>query len=267
MAEMEASDLQPTLSIPERPSDACSGSIFTADILELPLGQAREDAIYEQFIAGNVPAFMRQLCPISTVGMSVGGQSRLAVVWVTPDYLCIGSDEDYVRIPMSPRTAQRIADSYGAFLPTRRVVDDVHAVAVKISPRPMAPSRLMSSVAYFVNHNDLIQEQLRERGAELGQLISGHKKDIVLCKALENGHDDRVAIYGWCFADGKPIQGLNASSHNWIYSDYSHGVRLVAHKMLVNGDARSYDEVLTDPSVAGMISDEGFLSITRYPNT
>jgi hypothetical protein len=71
-----------------------------------------------------------------------------------------------------------------------------------------------------------------------------------------------VAIYGWHRSDGEPIQPLSLFHPNW-YVDYSHGVRLVGSMMLVDGALRPVAEVLKDPSLAPLLSDEGPLSQTR----
>ncbi|MBD3226047.1 MAG: hypothetical protein GF313_15070 [Caldithrix sp.] len=44
--------------------------------------------------------------------------SHQVVYRVLPDYLCIGSDSDYYRVPMGPQTAQIIADTLNGILPT-----------------------------------------------------------------------------------------------------------------------------------------------------
>ena len=46
-----------------------------------------------------------------------------------PDYLAVGSDDDFVRMPMTPQTAQQIADLFGCILPTRKMVDAIDAAA------------------------------------------------------------------------------------------------------------------------------------------
>ena len=38
---------------------------------------------------------------------------------VQPDFLAIGSDDDFIRMPMTPQTAQKIADLSGGLLNTR----------------------------------------------------------------------------------------------------------------------------------------------------
>ena len=45
--------------------------------------------------------------------------------------------------------------------------------------------------------------------------------------------------------------------HGARYADYSHGIRLVSDIVYVNGVRRSMAEVLADPQLAGLLSDEG----------
>jgi len=39
--------------------------------------------------------------------------------------------------------------------------------------------------------------------------------------------------------------------------DYSHGIRLVSDTVLIDGEPRSIYEVLEDPKLAAIVSDEG----------
>ena len=75
----------------------------------------------------------------------------------------------------------------------------------------------------------------------------------------------RVAIFGWHHPDGKPIQPLY-TGHIATYVDYSHGVRLVWRELEVDGHRRSIGEVLADPVLHELLSDEGALkaSVQRY---
>ncbi len=82
----------------------------------------------------------------------------------------------------------------------------------------------MRSNLYLERHQQRIDEQ--RFGLPLGELISGHKKDLVLSNRLRQ-LPDRVAIYGWHRAPGDPIQPLS-TVHGARYVDYSHGVRLVS---------------------------------------
>ena len=86
-------------------------------------------------------------------------------------------------------------------------------------------------------------------------MIAGQKKDLVVTNRLWR-KAGRVAIYGWRTGAGAPIQPLS-TVHGARYADYSHGVRLVGALAYVNGQPRSIFDVLGDPSLAGIASDEG----------
>jgi hypothetical protein len=191
--------------------------------------------------AGNVPDFLRRG---RTVELEHDGHR--AQVEVMPDYLAIGSNDDYVRIPMTQGTAEALAADAGAALPTRRVVDAVWQQAdVRVDPRPMSQHRERAST--FAQHDSLIDSQLQRTHAEPGALVAGHKKDIVA-----TDRRDRVAIYGWHQANGRPIQPLSTVHHR-SYVDYSHGVRLMSDRMIVDGRSMTRAEVLADPRLRGLL--------------
>ena len=89
----------------------------------------------------------------------------------------------------------------------------------------------------------------------LGPLTAGHKKDLVLTTRLRR-RPGRVAIYGWHRTSGKPIQPLS-TVHGARYADYSHGVRFVSPQVMVDGLAHEYFEVLGDPILGPILSNEG----------
>jgi hypothetical protein len=70
----------------------------------------------------------------------------------------------------------------------------------------------------------------------------------------------KVAIYGWHHPDGRPIQPLYAG-HSDRYVDYSHGLRLVATRMIADGVETSVAAVLADPELCALLSDEGPLDL------
>ena len=132
-----------TLSLPTRLTNAPTGSEFAKAITGLERSE-REERIYSQIKSGNVPGFLRKLAPV-TAQFAEDGKINTAVYFVTPDYLAIGSDEDYFLMPMSPMLAQRIADLLHCSLPTRKMVNDIYAAAaVKLTPSPIPPSPAMS---------------------------------------------------------------------------------------------------------------------------
>lgn len=78
---------------------------------------------------------------VSVIDSASGKQIR-ATYFVTPDYLSPGADDNWARVPPTPMTAQRLADSFSCFLPTRKMVDDVYRAAmVKLEPLPMYAAR------------------------------------------------------------------------------------------------------------------------------
>ena len=120
-----------SLDLPPRPPAAPQGMEFARSIAALPL-QQREEKILAEVMAGNVPPFLRTFVPVTvTTG------TLTATYDVAPDYLAIGSDDDYFLTPLTPYTAQIIADRLGCSLPTRKMVDDIYASAtVKLAPCP-----------------------------------------------------------------------------------------------------------------------------------
>lgn len=245
---------------PERIGSSMTGTQFGSSILNMPNSKARELAIYQQLSLGNVPAFMRRGLPVSvTAGKHAG------VFWTMPDYLCIGEDVDFLRMPMRPTTAQRAADLFRATLPTRKMMREIwKAMPLHLTPKSMDWKGNMSSVAYFGEHNAHIQRQLAGRPPELG--VAGHKKDVVITPGRPHGN---VAICGWQQLDGKEIQGpdVQKSAHTIDYLDYSHGLRFCADQMLVDGELMYVIDVLQDPERCSLISDEGVFASTdvRYP--
>lgn len=207
---------------------------------------------------GNLPGFLRRFVPVTT---SLQDSNRVitATYYVSPDYVAIGTDEDWARIPLTPMAAQKIADSFNCFLPTRKMVDDIYKSAViKLAPVPMFAFR--DSTVTMWHHHLIIEGQRKGRDG----LIAGIKKDVVLsAKVLQDHRPNRVAIYGWHLLDGKPIQPLYTGHVNW-YVDYSHGLRLVYRRILVNGKEMDYSEVLKHPVYHKLICDEDRCDMYKY---
>jgi hypothetical protein len=223
----------------------------------LPL-RAREEQIRAEVLAGNVPPFLRVLVPVT-----VTADDLEATYHVAPDYLAVGSDDDYVLMPLGPYTAQAIADRLGCTLPTPKMVDDIYAcAAVKLAPAPIPPSPAMTTVRVFLDHNRVVRAQRLQLRKPLGLLTAGHKKDVVIAACVFES-PGMVAIYGWHKPDGTPIQPLY-TGHTAAHVDYSHGIRLVLRKMNVGGVSTTVDEVLADPRLAPVLSNEGVLRQTRY---
>ena len=104
-------------------------------------------------------------------------------------------------------------------------------------------------------HNEKIEKQARSRGIPDGALVSGDKKDVVITNLLAR------SPAGSRFTDGICSPALRSSRlstvHGACYADYSHGIRLVSETAVVDGKLRSVSEMLQDPSLAKVLSDEG----------
>lgn len=239
-----------------RAANAPTGSQFMAATANLSRAD-RETASFQQLAAGNVPDFLRSYVDVTTTS---GGHT--VTFHVLPDYVAIGSNDDFVRIPLWAPTAQRVADLWSGSLPTRKMVDVVwQAAKNKIAPVPLTPGPRMMSNAYFLEHQQKIEAELV--GKSHDDLTAGDKKDLVITNLLAL-HPTRVAIYGWHQLDGKPIQPLS-TVHEATYADYSHGVRLVDLDMTLDGQPLRLDAILEDPGLAGILSDEGAIANPRIP--
>jgi hypothetical protein len=241
--------------IPLRAPGTLTGSEFvrqTAAMSEVD----REAVIGDQLLAGDLPPFLRHLKSVTLQGQTADGRIARVTVCVTPDYLALGSNEDFLRIPMALPTALRVADRFGFVLPTPKIVDAIYEQAdVHLRPQPLPAGPQMRTTAYYWRHETQIRAQRLALGAPLGALIAGDKKDLVLTNLLLE-RPGRVAIYGWHRGDGDPIQPLS-TVHGARYADYSHGVRLVSAVAYVDGHPRAIAEVLEDRQLAPVVSDEG----------
>jgi hypothetical protein len=241
--------------IPARPFSAMTGSEFARSVFSLD-DSRREQAILAQIMEGNLPDFLRKLKPVQLVHRFEDGKTTTATIFVTPDYLAIGSDKDFLSIPMSLYTATEIAAKFGFTLPTRVMVDAIFNQSVfHLAPKPMPPGPRMRSTQYYLEHNRKIQDQRSALCCPLDALISGNKKDVVLTNRLTRALG-RIAIYGWHRLSGDPIQPLS-TVHGATYADYSHGIRLVSDTVLIDNEPRSIYDVLEDPRLARILTDEG----------
>lgn len=239
----------PVFTIPSR---GMNGTDFGNSIMNVGPTQEREDRIFAQFQSGNVPDFLRD-----AISVTVTTGNDTLTYWVLPDVLSVGIDTDYLRTTINPLTARKIADLFGCVLPTRKIAYQIwQAATVKLTPSPNGPpyDASMMSTEKMVFHNKKIQTALGDRIP--GELVTGHKKDVVISAGLLT-HPNNVAIVGWWYPSGEMIQPLNYVSHDRYYKDYSHGIRLLNRMITINGQWYDFYEVLNDETLANLISDEG----------
>lgn len=256
------------LKLKKRSLTALSGSEFSQSIRDTALSLAeREKTIFREIRSGNIPAFYRALTEIRDT-IRVGSKIHTIRYFVIPDFLAIGSNEDYFYCPMKPQLAQKVANIVKSSLPTRRISDRIYQNAdVKMVPQPIPPSPQMITIPVFERHNKLVHTQ-RELSVDehpLGSLVAGNKKDVIISNKTYNDKGLlRVVIYGWHKPDGKAIQPLY-NGHSTIHVDYSHGIRLVQNKVWVDGKKTSIQKVLRSESLHTLLSDEGLIESPVYP--
>ena len=246
------------IHLPERRS-SLSGTEFYQEAAAMKW-KSRDSFVLKEILAGNLPSFLEKFIPIHiSVIDSVTGKMVKATYYVAPDYLSLGTNDDWARINITPMAAQQIADSLNCFLPTRKMVDDIYKAAkLKLEPVPMYAFR--DSTPTMWHHHLIIEGQRKGRKG----LIAGIQKDVVISgKISRDSRPDRVAIYGWHKLDDKPIQPLYTGHINW-WVDYSQGIRLVYRKIKVGNKWMDYTDLLKDKTLQRLLCDEEFCDFFRY---
>lgn len=253
----------PVPALADKPTATLAGSDFMrrADTTAF---WTLEDIIVETVTAGQVPDALRHFRKITFTtpvvdSVEILRKKHKVEMWVLPDYVAIGTNDDFVRMPMGPLAAQRIADALDCTLPTPFLVDRIAEVSeghIDIFPfRPLGNRN--SQPIVFQDSNNAINAQFKAYGYEFGQFISGLKKDIVLTYKImtRTEYERNVAIYGWHHPDGRAQQPLFVR-HGNFYVDYSHGVRLIYNKVKIDGVEYNIREVLQSPELYRLLSDE-----------
>ena len=257
-------------------SVALTGHEFIQKVQDMGFWDMEEQTV-AQILAGNVPSALKKFRKI-TYTVTIRHQSQSITLegfpdgpvknethkykvemWVLPDYLAVGNDQDFVRMPMGPLAAQRVADSLYCSLPTTFLsdrIDEVSEGRIEIFPFRPVGDRNMKPLC-FEDSNNAINALMRAKGLKFGQFVSGLKKDVVLTTRLENEPEyyHHVAIYGWFHPDGHPQQQLFIR-HGNFYSDYSHGIRLIYRTIKINGTEYDLRKVLEDPVLFRLVSSE-----------
>ena len=257
------------LNIPERPANALTGSAFAAQVTGMSI-EDREIAVVREILSGNVPSFSRTFRSLK-INQTIDSKDYELVCFAACDYLAIGSDEDYLYMPLTPSTAQYLADQFNCSLPTSKIVDHIYTNAeIKLSPQPIPPSDTMTTIQVFGQHMDSINQQFSRLGSEqsASAIVAGHKKDIIISNRIydPDGSYERVVIYGWHLSENNPIQPV-FNGHIARYADYSHGVRFISKCTFINGSSIPLEDVLKNPVLSSLLSNEGAINKAYYPES
>lgn len=264
--DLNSNAINKSSPIPERPSDAPTGSQFMAamDRLGNLNDKANQHKMEEYMLAeisrGNIPSFCRPE-KMKTITMKSPDGTTAISFKAGLDYMAIGSDQDFVRVPMTPLLAQAIAKKYNLAMPTKEMAKAIYEKAdVKIEPGGLVYTKedqlKMQGNDFIQKHNAKINNLLGPEGIkqlQQGQiLVAGHKKDPILSRYAEK-HRDRLDFFG-LFQNGKPIQDNPA--HESDYRDYSHGTRLLDGEIIdeVTGDKIAIYDALKIPKYAKILN-------------
>jgi N-acetyl-anhydromuramyl-L-alanine amidase AmpD len=229
------------------------GSEFVSSISGVA-GCLRESQILQAIRAGAT-------VPIVWTSIESRAVGHVARLQVSSDALAVGEPDDFTRVTVSHTTAQSIADHFDAILPTTRISDlTFQAADVRLKPCLQTPDAGMANTSRMVQHSEAVEAK---RAGRTG-LISTVGKDWVVTNRLV-GHPNRAANYGWhdsAAPNKKCWQPLGLAHDRW-HVDYSQVVRLVRRQIEVDGAPRDIVDVLGDPALAALVSDEGPIRFWR----
>lgn len=257
-----------TLPMIITPNDPERGGRAASDILKNVKQGDYERVVEKALLSGEVPTWMTtfddiqiDFCDQKTF------KSRRLIARMLKDYLTIGNDVDNLRVPLSPITAQRVADAWGCILPTTKMVNMAWFYTFqRIAPRPWGPPYdhgVMSSLTRIREHDDIINTLMKNEGFVRTRRCAGHKKDVVMTNALRV-KSSQVAIYGWHQLNARVIQTLFLG-HSNTYYDYSHGIRLWSRECILDDNIDDLTRLLQDPELCRILTDEGKMIILRQP--
>lgn len=221
------------------PAPTTPGSELVAQ-LPNKMGTEREDALYAMYMAGQCPMWLRQWHEIE-----VEHEGLTGAFYVLPDFMCVGTDSDYIYTPMGALNAERVLTRFKAVLPTQKMVETIYSRSVKQVAQPW-DEPYDSSMMYtsrWPTQTSKVRRMMGETGVILGQLVEGHYKNVIVSDKVMKNHGVDLGFFGWYQSNGKPIQG-DSLAHGACYCDYSHGVRGVLNKVVVGDVFMSLEEAL-----------------------
>jgi len=184
--------------------------------------------------------------------------THTGVVYVMPDHFGLGAAGDWLRVPLSGRSAERLARQMGWLLPTRKIVDAIWeapgTVRLAMTGRTPREGETRNAMRLWLEAN---AADARAVGDRDGTIVAGHRKSYTVGRAslAEPGND---VIYDGRDAAGNRIQTVeNNHSHALGYVDYSQVPRFLAADMEVDGGWRRVADVAADPELAGLVSHNG----------
>lgn len=277
--------------------DFLFGNTLAGDFVENPTGRElatplsnsipdRDAALLEMASLGQIAE------PVwTTVSYTKDGHTIQFAV--ATDALMIGNS-DPIRLNATHPTAQKLADLFGAMLPTTRMADAAYQAGHQIAPQPGSSDSHMSDTSRMIEHSDRVSRARALTGAADGELIGDNGKHWVNTEQLlkpdgsmanmRDGNGNSVpgtiaaANFGWHTSPamtnsispgGAPVIQSIGLRHNDGHTDYSQVVQLYGTTLSIDGNPMKIEDIMQDPDLAYLVSDEVLKGtparVWRYP--
>ena len=225
--------------------------------------KARHMVVLQHVADRNMPSTWDDFVPIEVKGP----KGTVVEFYVSKHPLRIGTDDDWLEIPVDGPHAAAICEVTGYSLPHYWMVDYIHVQAKKeggavhfFMTCDMAkalqvpcPQGTSAKKEFILKRNDLLHAWMKKKGTKSDQLQSGHYKDIVLpvdgstsgpqrrtwrdrVTGRTRVKSGRVEIYGGYYDTGSRVQPLSGGHHVKGFFDYPQGIRFVKKEVKVNGE-------------------------------
>ncbi|MFO0612367.1 MAG: glycoside hydrolase family 25 protein [Polyangiaceae bacterium] len=204
--------------------------------------------------------------------------ARTLIVDVLSRPLAIGTAPDPAYVMASATLQQLVADALDALLPTSLVLDEIHRQATghipPITHGDWVTDRTMGLPSRLAEQSEILRAKIDAQANPT--LLSDGWKTWVLAKGMSaskilEGSEQAFnhGLYTPSATSVTPggehaIQVLGGA-HGRFEIDYSQVVLLMRGDCSVDGAAMRTANVLTHPELAGLLSDEGPLEVTRQP--
>lgn len=247
-------------------------NILPADFASLPpdlpftattRSASRDNLVVNDMLYGRIPS---RLLDWKDINYTVKIKERLVfcTISVSPDWLGLGSNAFYLRIPLHPKLFQQVADCYDAMLCTSVAVDAIHNanVATRVLMKGLTPHRgeTRNSTRLWRLSNSFIES------ARLGNLglVSDGKKDVIVGPRQVRNRG-KVCIYGAWKASGKWQEISTVHVASYIY--YSQCARLMRKVMMVDGKEYAVEDIAKSAELWPCIVEEILprTATLRYP--
>lgn len=241
---------------------------FKDEFLKTPAGPAREALVYN--------AIIQQGPPKNLVPVTVPGPNGTKITYkVMADYVMI----DGIRVPMTPVTAQKVANHFGMSLPTAKMSQQIYNAAdTKVRAPPLSGSGYVSPLTgqhysakdvvksrigesdAAVYYSDLTNQKIQEATKDKNPgLVGGHGKEIT--EPGDGANISDVSFGGWQGSSGSALQPYSYAHKGQAgaHTEYALNTRLVDDVVTVTTPdgkviTTTMEKLRSNPNLAGAIA-------------